>query len=191
MGLIITLLLTSIHICTAADFDVWAGVWFKATVAESGFKAPVLPDGGNVVTERVKVPGNLFVQVNSCDISTTSCSLNVCALDFATTSWVMHPNITVSTLSGKALDFLTLLEFTFTESTGNTLEYRIPLRIKGTEDKKALNTIKSASVNSSGGLFVESVGTPVSHVGIGSLTLSGVFIPNSKVPTKVPADCLK
>ena len=191
LGLVVAFTFTLICTGWAADFTAWDDTWFKTTVSRSGFRAPILPGGGKVVSERVRAAGNVFVHVNSCDIGTTSCSLDVCAIDSQSLAWVLHPDITVTTLSGSALDFLTLLEFEFTESTGNTFQFRIPLRIKGTEDRKVVNTIKTASANSSGGLFVEWVGNPATQVGVGGITLNGSFIPRSRVSAIVPGDCTK
>jgi len=189
--LVVALMLASTCTGWAADFTAWDGTWFKATASLSGFRAPILPGGGKIVPQKVRFPGNMFVHVNFCDITTTSCSFDVCAIDSQSLSWILHQDITVTTLSGSSLDFLTLLEFTHAESSGNTFEFSIPLRIKGTEDKKVLNTIKSASANSIGGLFVEWMGSPAAQVGVGGLTLNGSFIPSSKVTAKVPEDCRK
>lgn len=175
----------------AAQFSDWAGVWFKATATESGFQATQLPTEGKVKSYHASIAGNVFVKVNSCDISTTACSLNVCVLtNAATQTWSLHPNITVTTYAGSALDFLTVLDFTYTLSAGHEVQYSVPLRIKGSVDKKAPDVIKSASVNSSGGLFIETVTTTSpATVATGSLSLNGAFIPSNKVASKVPSAC--
>jgi len=184
LGLILTSTLS------AADFTAWNGVWFKANASESGFQAPLPPEGSPVMRS-AKRTGQLFLQVSSCDIATQACSLNVCTFDSDAHTWTRYVDVTLTILSGKPLDFLSFFEFTYRRSTGDVVHLYIPLRIRGTVTKAAPDTIKSGSVASTGGYFNETIDDPPTGVGTGNVVLNGSFIPALRVATKVPPDCLE
>ena len=178
----------STGIVHAQDFTAWATIWFKGGgVSERGLQAPVLPGGGRVTADNER-DHNLYIEVVSCDGTAATCSFNVCSFNTATAAWTLATGITVPIIGGSALDFLTLLDVTFTEATGITEQYVVPLRLRAKTTREAPNTIRTASFNTIGGYHVETFGTPATTMSIGAVSFVGTMIPVAKVST-VPPGC--
>ena len=171
----------------AADFTAWTTIWLQARVVESGYAAPVLPGGGKVTRDHER-DANVFVEFTSCDATAATCEVDVCTFDFTTQAWTLQTDLTIPILGGGALDFLTLLDYTYTEETGVTEEFVLPLRVKGRTANAESNVLKGASFTSLGGYYRETFTAPAA-VGVGAITFNGNMIPASQVATKVPAVC--
>jgi len=173
----------------AADFTAWNGIWFKANASETGFQAPFPPDGKPIVRNTRKT-GGVFIEFESCDLGSGVCNLNICTFETTNQAWTPHPGVPVNILSGNALDFLFILSFTYTRLSGEELQLYLPLRIRGSVRAKAPGVIASASINSYGGYYIEEVDNPATGMGTGNVTLNGSLVPQARVATKVPADCM-
>ena len=76
----------------ALSFDNWVGTWFKVKMSETGKAGPVVPPGGEVVTNNEKATTS-FLFIDSYDITATAFSETVFAIRYCVyngEAWVNH-----------------------------------------------------------------------------------------------------
>jgi hypothetical protein len=91
-------------------------------------KIKVLPAGGPLVKHN-KRNVFAFIEFTSCDDTAQTYTVNVCIFYPPTALWNLQTGESIPILSGRPLDFLTLFEFSFRESTGLIHDFVIPLRV--------------------------------------------------------------
>jgi len=176
----------------ALVFDDWTGTWFKVKMSETGKAAPVVPPGGEVVTNNEKTTTSYLV-IDSYDITATAFSETVFAVRYCVyngAAWVNHA-ATWPVLGGEPEHFLTFLTYSLEEIQNNSLQTSwIPLEVKGTESRQTVGEITSASFKNLGGIFREEIDSIIPYGGVGIIKFTGSLIRSDQVIGTVPSDCL-
>jgi hypothetical protein len=177
----------------ALSFDNWEGTWFKVKVSESGKAGPVVPPGGEVVTNNEKTT-TAYLVIDSYDISATAYSETVFAVRYCVyngAAWVNHA-VTWPVLGGEPERFLTFMTYSLLEIQNNSLQTSwIPLEVKGKESNKTPGEITSASFKNLGGIFREEIDSFIPYGGVGIVKFSGSLIGADQVNGTVPPGCLR
>jgi hypothetical protein len=176
----------------ALSFENWEGTWFKVKVSETGKAGPVIPPGGEVVTNNEKTTTS-FLVIDSYDISATAFSETVFAVRYCVyngAAWVNHA-ATWPVLGGEPEHFLTFLTYSLEEIQNNSLQTSwIPLEVKGTESRQTVGEITSASFKNLGGIFREEIDSIIPYGGVGIVKFTGSLIGSDQVDGTVPPGCL-
>ncbi len=166
----------------ALDFVDWSGTWFAVKVSETGKAGPVVPPGGNVVTDNEKT-ATAYLLVDTWE--GIAARYNVVYCTFNGSVWTRHTGLEWLVF-GKPENFLTLFVFDYEEPQGNIKTFVIPLNVTGKEKPNTVGEINSASFKNLGGVFLEE---RVGENSMGSVTFTGSFIKPAQVVDKVPAGC--
>ena len=176
----------------ALSFANWEGTWFKVKISETGKAGPVVPPGGEVVTNNEKATTS-FLVIDSYDITATAFSETVFAVRYCVyngAAWVNHA-ATWPVLGGEPEHFLTFLTYSLEEIQNNSLQTSwIPLEVKGKENNKTPGEITSASFKNLGGIFREEIDSIIPYGGVGIVKFTGSLIGSDQVNGTVPPDCL-
>ena len=167
----------------ALDFVDWSGTWFAVKVSETGKAGPVVPPGGNVVTNN-ETTATAYLLVDTWEVTTATYDVVYCT--FNGSVWVRHTDLEWPVFGGEPEDFLTLFDFSYQESEGTLQTYIIPLNVTGKEKSNTVGEINSASFKNLGGVFTE---VRPAERGMGSVKFTGSFIKSDQVVDKVPAGC--
>ena len=166
----------------ALDFVDWSGTWFSVKVSETGKAGPVVPPGGNVVTNN-ETTATAYLLVDTWEVTTATYEVVYCT--FNGSVWTRHTGLEWLVFGGPE-NFLTLFVFDYEEPEGNTQLFVIPLNVTGKEKPNTVGEINSASFKNLGGAFIEQ---RVDGGSMGSVKFTGSFIKPTQVGDKVPPGC--
>jgi len=166
----------------ALDFVDWSGTWFSVKVSETGKAGPVVPPGGNVVTNN-ETTATAYLLVDTWEVTTATYDVVYCT--FNGSVWTRHTGLEWLVF-GKPENFLTLFVFDYEEPEGTTQLFVIPLNVTGKEKPNTVGEINSASFKNLGGAFIEQ---RVDGGSMGSVKFTGSFIKPTQVGDKVPPGC--
>ena len=166
----------------ALDFVDWSGTWFAVKVSETGKAGPVVPPGGNVVTDNEKT-ATAYLLVDTWE--GIAARYNVVYCTFNGSVWTRHTGL-IWPVFGEPENFLTFFLFFTEEPEGNEQSFVIPLNVTGKEKPNTVGEINSASFKNLGGAFIEQ---RVDGGSMGSVKFTGSFIKPTQVGDKVPPGC--
>jgi len=167
---------------SALDFVDWSGTWFSVKVSETGKAGPVVPPGGNVVTNN-ETTATAYLLVDTWEVTTATYEVVYCT--FNGSVWTRHTGL-IWPVFGEPENFLTFFLFFTEEPEGNEQSFVIPLNVTGKEKPNTVGEINSASFKNLGGVFFEE---RVGESGMGSVRFTGSLIKPAQVVDKVPAGC--
>jgi hypothetical protein len=118
----------------------------------------------------------------------SACDVSVCTENRTTSEWVLQTGVVAILAGGNALDFIGSLNFSFDEYTGVTETYTVPFRVKGNEGRKGSNVIKTGTMTSVGGSYIE-LKEDQTTGGVGEVNLNGQMVQAARVSSIIPAVC--
>jgi hypothetical protein len=114
---------------SALDFVDWSGTWFSVKVSETGKAGPVVPPGGNVVTNN-ETTATAYLLVDTWEVTTATYDVVYCT--FNGSVWTRHTGL-IWPVFGEPENFLTFFFFSTEEPEGNEQTFVIPLNVTGKE----------------------------------------------------------
>ena len=133
----------------ALDFVDWSGTWFTVKVSETGKVGPVVPPGGNVVTNN-KATTTAYLLVDTWEPTTGIYDVVYCAFDGSV--WTRYTGFQWP-VSGQPENFLTFFALVYEQPQGTFQTFLIPLNVIGKEKPNTNGEINSASFKNLGGVF--------------------------------------